>query len=163
MNGTREQAALLVRAVAAGLAAGAAALLLRTVITLLPRLVWPAAPDLVQAVALASPAWKILIPVAGALVAGGLLAAGARWAGATRGWDVLEAVALRHGQLPFRPSLVQAASAVVTQAVEEEIGQREYWTYLALLGLLVLLIEWYAYHRRLRAPTVFKPLRSART
>lgn len=123
MNGTREQAALLVRAVAAGLAAGAAALLLRTVITLLPRLVWPAAPDLVQAVALASPAWKILIPVAGALVAGGLLAAGARWAGATRGWDVLEAVALRHGQLPFRPSLVQAASAVVTQAAAAPVGR----------------------------------------
>ena len=46
----------------------------------------------------------------------------------------------------------------VTQAVEAEIGQREYWTLLALLGLLVLLIEWYAYHRRLRAPTVFRPL-----
>jgi hypothetical protein len=51
---------------------------------------------------------------------------------------------------------------VVPQAVEAEIGQREYWTYLALLGLIVLLIEWYAYHRRLRAPTLFKPLRSAR-
>ena len=46
----------------------------------------------------------------------------------------------------------------VTQAVEAEIGQREYWTLLALLGLLVLLIEWIAYHRRLRAPTVFRPL-----
>ncbi len=58
---------------------------------------------------------------------------------------------------------ITLGDTVVTQAVEEEIGQREYWTYLALLGLLVLLIEWYAYHRRLRAPTVFKPLRSART
>ncbi|MFN8452936.1 MAG: hypothetical protein U0521_31050, partial [Anaerolineae bacterium] len=58
---------------------------------------------------------------------------------------------------------ITLGDTVVTQAVEEEIGQREYWTYLALLGLVVLLIEWYAYHRRLRAPTVFKPLRSART
>ena len=51
---------------------------------------------------------------------------------------------------------------MVTQAVEAEIGQREYWPLLALLALLVLLIEWYAYHRRLRAPTVFRPLRGAK-
>ncbi len=51
---------------------------------------------------------------------------------------------------------------VITQAVEAEIGQREYWPYLALAGLLVLLIEWVAYHRRLRAPTVFYPLRGVR-
>lgn len=48
--------------------------------------------------------------------------------------------------------------AVVTQAVEEEIGQREFWPLLALLALLVLLIEWFIYHRRLRAPTRFRPL-----
>lgn len=46
----------------------------------------------------------------------------------------------------------------VTQAVEAEIGQREYWTILALLALLFLLIEWFAYHRRLHAPTIFRPL-----
>jgi hypothetical protein len=60
-----------------------------------------------------------------------------------------------------QPSIT-LGSTVVTQAVEAEIGQREYWEWLVLLGLLVLLIEWVAYHRRLRAPTVFKPLRGVR-
>jgi hypothetical protein len=34
------------------------------------------------------------------------------------------------------------------------LGQREYWPWAALLALLILLIEWYVYHRRLRAPMV---------
>lgn len=61
-----------------------------------------------------------------------------------------------------QPSITLGGT-VVTQAAEEEIGQREYWSYLALLAVIVLLIEWYAYFRRLRAPTVFSPLRGART
>ncbi len=47
---------------------------------------------------------------------------------------------------------------VVTTTVEEEIGQREFWSWLALGALLVLLIEWIAYHRRMTAPTLFRPL-----
>jgi hypothetical protein len=57
---------------------------------------------------------------------------------------------------------ITLGNTVITQAVEAELGQREYWPLLALGALLVLLIEWYAYHRRLRAPTVFHPLRRAR-
>ena len=53
---------------------------------------------------------------------------------------------------------ITLGGTTITQAVEEEIGQREFWPLLVLAALLVLLIEWYAYHRRLRAPTVFKPL-----
>jgi hypothetical protein len=53
---------------------------------------------------------------------------------------------------------ITLGDTTVTETVEEEIGQREFWSLLALLALLILLIEWYAYHRRLRAPTVFKPL-----
>ena len=56
------------------------------------------------------------------------------------------------------PTSITLGSTQITTVVEAEIGQREYWTVLALLGLLFLLIEWYAYHRRLRAPTVFRPL-----
>ena len=120
---SRDQAALLLRAVAAGLVAGASALLLRAVITWLPRLVWPAATDLVQAVALAPTAWRIAVPVAGALIAGGILSLGARWSGTARGWDVLEAVVLRDGVLPIRSTLVRAASAVVTQAAAAPVGR----------------------------------------
>lgn len=53
---------------------------------------------------------------------------------------------------------IRLGDTTVSEAVEEEIGQREFWPLLALAALLVLLIEWYAYHRRLRAPTVFRPL-----
>jgi Ca-activated chloride channel family protein len=53
---------------------------------------------------------------------------------------------------------ITLGGTTITQADEEEIGQREFWPLLALAALLLLLIEWYAYHRRLRAPTVFKPL-----
>jgi len=57
---------------------------------------------------------------------------------------------------------IKLGNTVITQAVEAEIGQREYWPLLVLLGLIVLLIEWVVYQRRLRAPTVFRPLRSTK-
>lgn len=57
---------------------------------------------------------------------------------------------------------ITLGDTVVTQAQEAEIGQREYAPLLVLLALLVLLIEWIAYHRRLRAPTVFRPLTQRR-
>ena len=41
---------------------------------------------------------------------------------------------------------------------EEELGQQEYWTWLALAALLILVLEWFAYHQRNRAPIAFKPL-----
>jgi len=53
---------------------------------------------------------------------------------------------------------ITLGGTVVSETEVEEIGQREFWSLLALAALIILLIEWYAYHRRLRAPTVFKPL-----
>jgi hypothetical protein len=53
---------------------------------------------------------------------------------------------------------ITLGDTVVAETAEEEIGQREFWPWLALAALIILLIEWYAYHRRLHAPTVFKPL-----
>jgi hypothetical protein len=49
----------------------------------------------------------------------------------------------------------------VTLALEEteELGQREFWPVVALLALAVLLLEWYAYHRRMQVPSVFGGLR----
>lgn len=35
----------------------------------------------------------------------------------------------------------------VTEAAQEETGQRELWPYLAVIGLVILLIEWVYYHR----------------
>lgn len=56
---------------------------------------------------------------------------------------------------------VMLGDTQVTQTVEAEIGQREFWTWLALGALAFLLIEWLVYHRRMQAPTVFRPLRRA--
>jgi hypothetical protein len=49
---------------------------------------------------------------------------------------------------------IALGGATVGEAQEEELGQREFWPWAALLALLILLVEWYAYHRRLRAPTI---------
>ncbi len=53
---------------------------------------------------------------------------------------------------------IKLGEATVAEAQKAEVGQREFWPWLALLGLAILLIEWFAYTRRLRAPTVFRPL-----
>ncbi|MCC7206414.1 MAG: VWA domain-containing protein [Anaerolineae bacterium] len=42
----------------------------------------------------------------------------------------------------------------LAQAGEAEIGQQEFWPWIALAGLALLALEWFAYHRRLRAPTL---------
>src|SRR5512137_980693 len=119
----REQAKLLLRALAAGLVGGASALVLRFVISELPRLVWPHAADLVQAVALEDPLRRVLVPVLGAALAGAILTLGVRWSRTAKGWDVLEAVVLRNGILPLRSTLVRVASAIVSQAAAAPIGK----------------------------------------
>ncbi len=42
----------------------------------------------------------------------------------------------------------------VAVGVEAEAGQLEFWPIAALLALAVLLIEWFAYHRRMQVPTL---------
>jgi CIC family chloride channel protein len=117
-----EPAALLVRALAVGLLGGGAALLLRWAATEAPHLLWPGG-DLVQGVALASPASRVTIPALGGLFAGLVLALGLRWTGGARGWDILEAVVLRNGVLPLRSALVRAVSSIVTQASAGAVGR----------------------------------------
>lgn len=117
-----EPAGVLVRALVVGLLAGSAALLLRYLATEAPRLVWPGS-DMVEGVALAPPAARVLIPALGGLVAGLVLALGTRWSGSARGWDILEAVVLRNGVLPIGPAIVRAASSLVTQASAGAVGR----------------------------------------
>jgi len=117
-----EPAGTLLRSLAVGLLAGSAGLLLRFAATEAPLLVWPG-PDMVRGVALASPAGRTLVPAFGGLLAGLVLVLGSRWAGPTRGSDILEAVVLRNGVLPLRSALVRAASSVVTQASAGAVGR----------------------------------------
>ena len=125
MRSTRadaEPTRLLLRALAVGLIAGAAAALLRWAATEAPHLLWPGS-DLVQGVALATPLRRVAVPALGGLVAGVVLALGSRWAGAARGWDILEAVVLRNGVLPGRSAIVRATSSLVTQASAGAVGR----------------------------------------
>ena len=41
-------------------------------------------------------------------------------------------------------------------AADEQLGLREFWSLLALAALLLLVIEWIVYHRRLQAPTLLR-------
>jgi Ca-activated chloride channel homolog len=52
------------------------------------------------------------------------------------------------------PREVTIGGVAVTDEPTEALGQREFWSLIALLALLMLMIEWYAYHRQLRVPTV---------
>jgi chloride channel protein, CIC family len=122
-RGALEQARPLLWAVLVGVCGGAAALLLREAATFLPRLVWPAAADLVGAVAAASPVQRVAIPVIGAVLAGLVLTLGERWSGGARGWDILEAVVLRDGILHLRPTLVKALSSLLTVSSAGAVGR----------------------------------------
>lgn len=57
---------------------------------------------------------------------------------------------------------ITLSGAVITPTQREEVGQQEFWHWAALLALLVLLIEWYVYQRRIQVRTVFNPLRQTR-
>jgi hypothetical protein len=58
-----------------------------------------------------------------------------------------------------RAELTLGSTVVGTAQPSEERGQHEFWSWLALAALLILLIEWIAYHRREHVRTVFSPLR----
>ncbi len=60
---------------------------------------------------------------------------------------------------PVEPDALQLGGQSLGGDGIEQEGLREFWPLLALLALLVLLIEWVVYHRRLQLPTVLHPLK----
>lgn len=52
------------------------------------------------------------------------------------------------------PRQISIGGQTVTSSVTEELGQIEFWTWFGLLALVVLIIEWIVYYRRLQVPTV---------
>ena len=60
-------------------------------------------------------------------------------------------------------STITLGQTTVTPGEHEEVGQYEFWPLIALLALLILLIEWYVYQRRLHAPTIFRPVNHRRS
>lgn len=57
---------------------------------------------------------------------------------------------------------IRLSEVTVGAAEEEEVGQREFWPWLVAVALALLLIEWFAYHRRQQAPQSFAPLRGGK-
>jgi hypothetical protein len=53
---------------------------------------------------------------------------------------------------------ISLGAAEIAPSSEQELGQQEFWSWLALAALAILLIEWYAYHRRQHAPAAFRTL-----
>jgi hypothetical protein len=60
---------------------------------------------------------------------------------------------------PAESSLAPAQSlrlgqVTIESAAEENVGQRELWPQLAALALVVLVVEWWIYHRGPRLPQI---------
>lgn len=56
---------------------------------------------------------------------------------------------------------INLSGNIINPSTREEVGQQEFWPWLALLALLILLIEWYVYQRRIQVRTLFRPLVTA--
>jgi len=53
---------------------------------------------------------------------------------------------------------ITLSGATIQPAAPDAVGQQEFWPLAALLALVVLLVEWWAYQWRMQAPTVFQPI-----
>ena len=58
---------------------------------------------------------------------------------------------------PAPEAQLQLGGGQTAVASDEQLGLREFWMWLAAAALLILVIEWYVYHRRLQAPTLLRP------
>jgi CIC family chloride channel protein len=102
--------------------------------------------------AAASTYWqKLLVPAAGGAVAGLVLYWGLRLAGKQRSSNILEAVVVSDGRLPFRSSLVKGLSSLVTIGSGGSIGKEGAITDLAamLASKWGQLAHWQPYRLRL--------------
>ena len=63
---------------------------------------------------------------------------------------------------PIPEDALQLGGTEISGESDEQLGLREFWGILALLALIVLSIEWYVYHHRLRVPTILTPIQRRR-
>ncbi len=53
---------------------------------------------------------------------------------------------------------ISLSGNTITAATRDEVGQQEFWPWVALLALAVLVIEWFVYQQRMQARTLFQPI-----
>jgi hypothetical protein len=63
---------------------------------------------------------------------------------------------------PIAQTDLTIEGATISTEESAELGQQEFWGLIAVAALLILLIEWVVYHRRMRTPTIFGPIRRNR-
>lgn len=81
------------------------------------------APGLVESFAGLRPAYRVVIPGLGGLIAGAILFFGMRWRGQITTTDYMEAVVLGDGRISSRRSLIKCLSALFTIASGGSIGR----------------------------------------
>jgi hypothetical protein len=63
------------------------------------------------------------------------------------------------GESRIAPRLqIALGDTIIGEAERAELGQQEFWFLAALLALLILLIEWQVYHRRMQVRTLMSPV-----
>jgi CIC family chloride channel protein len=100
------------------------------------------------------PRWeRLLAPTFGGLIAGFVLTYGLRLIGKQRPGNLLEAVAVGDGRLPFRSSLVKALSSLLSIATGGSLGREGAITQLTamLASKLGQLVRWPPYRLRMLA------------
>ncbi len=94
---------------------------------------------------------RMLIPVAGGLIAGILLYLGLKWSGKKGSNNLLEAVSMGDGKLPFRTAVSQAVSSIVSIVSGATIGREGSITQFTstLASKWGALARWHPYRLRL--------------
>ncbi|MBN1286997.1 MAG: VWA domain-containing protein [Anaerolineae bacterium] len=73
-------------------------------------------------------------------------------------WFAVNLFSAAESAIAPRPAITVGASTL-EEAEREALGQQEFWPVVALVGLLVLAVEWYFYHRGMQLPSRPSPLR----
>lgn len=53
---------------------------------------------------------------------------------------------------------ISLSGNTIAAATRDEVGQQEFWPWVAVLALAVLMIEWLVYQRRMQTRTLFQPI-----
>lgn len=128
---------LLWQAALAGVGGALAIVLFRTLLAWSEHLLYGHSEGLVAAAAALAPAWRVLIPTLGGVIAG-LLFQYARRINTDAASDYMEAISLRDGAISTRLSLARSASSLVSIASGGSIGREGSMVQLASLAGFLL-------------------------
>lgn len=133
VTGHEELASIVFWAALIGVAGALASVVFRESIHVFQRLLTGHSGSLVQVATELTPVVRMIVPIAGGLVAGFVLRAGFRFAGRRRNVDYMEAVVVGDGVIAARPTLLRSLSSLVSIASGGSIGREGPMVQLAAL------------------------------